>query len=106
VQILALLAAGHDLVVFEFYATDIAGHAQDWEAAEKWLASLDELCASALSALDPASTLALVSDHGNLEDMTHGRHTTNPVLALWIGPEAPAGAFADLTHFGRAVDEA
>jgi hypothetical protein len=104
--VLADLARDHDLVVFEFYATDIAGHAQDWAAAEKWLAALDAMCTTARSQLDAASTVALVSDHGNLEDMTHGRHTTNPALAMWLGPRAPSRPFSDLTHVARAVDEA
>jgi bisphosphoglycerate-independent phosphoglycerate mutase (AlkP superfamily) len=39
-----------------------------------------------LEQLDHAnSLLMLVSDHGNLEDWTTSKHTTNPSLTLLVG---------------------
>jgi 2,3-bisphosphoglycerate-independent phosphoglycerate mutase len=37
---------------------------------------------------DLAQTLIIVtSDHGNVEDCRHGKHTTNPALTLLLGAE-------------------
>ncbi|NLA26673.1 MAG: metalloenzyme, partial [Firmicutes bacterium] len=52
--------------------------------------------------LDPAKTLLIVtSDHGNLEDLSHNRHTLNEVPVLLIGAEPVrhriAPALRDLT---------
>jgi hypothetical protein len=91
---LGRLAATHDLTVFDFYATDIAGHRQDWQAAEKWLDALDLLAATAFAALAAGDTLLLVSDHGNLEDLSTGHHTRNPALGLWLG----AVPWSDASH--------
>lgn len=85
-RILGRLASEHELTIFDFYATDIAGHRQDWNAAEEWLDAVDRLTASAFELLPPGDSLLLVSDHGNLEDLSTGHHTLNPALGVWLGP--------------------
>jgi bisphosphoglycerate-independent phosphoglycerate mutase (AlkP superfamily) len=47
---------------------------------------VDDLLSGVLAARDPATTVLVVSDHGNLEDGRTPAHTTNPVPALAIGP--------------------
>jgi bisphosphoglycerate-independent phosphoglycerate mutase (AlkP superfamily) len=47
---------------------------------------LDEFIAGILDELDlRRSLLLLVSDHGNFEDWTTSKHTTNPALTLLVG---------------------
>jgi hypothetical protein len=82
------VAAEHDLTLFEFFQTDVAGHRRDGAYTELVLARLDAFL-GALAANLPASApschyLALFSDHGNVEDGSMPSHTTNPVpLAIW-----------------------
>lgn len=98
---LAALAQAHDFTLLEHWPTDLAGHRQDALAARDLLTTLDGVLAGLLSAWDADRDLILLtSDHGNLEDLSTRRHTTNPVPLLLIGPEAARRAFAparDLT---------
>ena len=96
---LAALAAGHDLVLWETFMTDLAGHRRWGWSAEEALGRLDGLLAGVLAHRAPELTVLLVSDHGNLEAAGHRSHTSNPVPLLAIGPDAIT--FADL---GR-IDE-
>jgi 2,3-bisphosphoglycerate-independent phosphoglycerate mutase len=85
----------HDLVLFEYFVTDKAGHSQDPERARASLADLDALLAGYLDAMDPArDLLVLTSDHGNLEDLSVRTHTFHPVplLAYGLGADYFAGA--------------
>jgi bisphosphoglycerate-independent phosphoglycerate mutase (AlkP superfamily) len=53
-----------------------------------------------LAVADLAHTSIIVtSDHGNVEDCRHGKHTTNPVLTLLLGADRTYAALrrADLT---------
>jgi hypothetical protein len=84
---LAALAAEHELVLWETFLTDLAGHRREL-AAEAALALVDGLLAGALAALPTGATLLLTSDHGNLEDATTRGHTRNPVPLLAVGPGA------------------
>ncbi len=89
---LARLAAEHDLVLWETFATDLAGHGRlGWTAAEA-LARIDGLLGGLLAARPDDLTVLLTSDHGNLEESDHRRHTRNPVPLLALGPEAAAFA--------------
>jgi hypothetical protein len=105
-RVLASLCETHALVVFEFYGTDIAGHEQDWASAARWLGAFDEMARSALDSLPNATTLLVVSDHGNLEDMTDRRHTTNPALCIWLGDDPPGGPLDSLIDVAPAVRRA
>ncbi|MFN8481942.1 MAG: alkaline phosphatase family protein [Anaerolineae bacterium] len=90
---LARLAQTHDLTVFEFFVTDMAGHRQEEALAEMALTRLDGLLEGALSVLDERRDLLLVtSDHGNLEDQTTSDHTLNPVPGLVWGKNGRAVA--------------
>lgn len=83
---LADVAATHDFTLFEHFMTDMAGHAQDETLALELLATLDAFLGSLLHNVDLDETLVLViSDHGNMEDLSIRTHTVNPVPALLIG---------------------
>lgn len=76
----------HDLVLFEYFLTDKAGHSQDPERARAALSDLDGLLTGYLEAMDPArDLLVLTSDHGNLEDLSVRTHTFHPVPLLAYG---------------------
>lgn len=97
---LALLAREHTLSYFEFWVTDLAGHRQDGDLALNVLQQLDRFLSGLLDYLDLSRSLVLViSDHGNLEDMSTPRHTLNPAMALLIGADhaAVAAQLNDLT---------
>lgn len=88
-EILARLASSHSLTIYELYATDRAGHDQDRKAAVEWLETVDSLCGAVLRQLPLDWRFVLVSDHGNVEDLSTPRHTRNP--ALLVTDLAPAG---------------
>lgn len=89
---LANLARGYDFSLFEYWLSDYAGHGQDMQAACSLLETFDQVLGGLLDAWDDRSGLILfTSDHGNLEDLSTRKHTTNPVPALLIGaPELRA----------------
>jgi hypothetical protein len=98
---LAALAARHDLTLFETFLTDLVGHGRIALGAGDALARLDRFLGGLLAELDARITLVLCSDHGNVEEPEHARHTRNPVPLIAMGPLADhfAGArsIADLT---------
>ncbi len=88
---LAAETATLDFALYEFFLTDKAGHAQDFEAAEEVLNRLERLLQGALQTLDLArDTLVVTSDHGNLEDLSVRTHTRNPIPLLAVGAQAAA----------------
>lgn len=91
---LARIAASHELTLFETFFTDLAGHRRAGATPSEALRRLDGLLAGALAARDPALTVVVTSDHGNLEDDRDTVHTRNPVPLLAVGPLA--GRFAPL----------
>lgn len=92
--LLAGLLRDHDLVVFETFLTDLAGHRRLAMSDHDVLARLDGLVAGVLAELPADATLVLTSDHGNLEDDSHRAHTTNPVPLLAVGEGAATVAAA------------
>ncbi len=103
----ARLLDEHDFVVFEHYATDIAGHRADHEQARQVLEQLDAFLGGAVEVADLERTLIIVtSDHGNLEDLSSRKHTLNPVPTLLIGGDhrAVGARIRDLTHIAPAVE--
>ncbi len=81
---LARLAAQYDLVLYESFLTDLAGHGRVDPA---WvLVRLDAFLGGILDARSPDTTLVVCSDHGNLEDAGTKIHTTNPVPLLAVRP--------------------
>ena len=98
---LARLAGGHRFTLYETFLTDLAGHRRWGLEPAGAVARLDGLLAGILAARAPDLTVLLTSDHGNLEEAGHGRHTRNPVPLLAVGPAA--GAFAALTRLDEVA---
>jgi hypothetical protein len=98
-QRLAALTEDYDLVLFETFLPDLAGHRR--MEPEYVLTRLDAFLGGALAQRRPDTTLVVCSDHGNLEDTSSKAHTTNPVPLLAVGPGAryfeSATAITDVT---------
>jgi 2,3-bisphosphoglycerate-independent phosphoglycerate mutase len=82
---LARIAASHDLTLFAHYSTDHVGHRGSHADAVAAVERVDRFLAGVLAALPVDVLVFVVSDHGNLEDVTRG-HTANPALGLVAGP--------------------
>lgn len=95
-QRLSALAQSLDLAVFEYWLSDYAGHKQEMAKAVQILEGLDQVLAGLLSSWNTQDDLILVtSDHGNLEDLSTRRHTSNSVPAILIGSETSREKFAN-----------
>jgi 2,3-bisphosphoglycerate-independent phosphoglycerate mutase len=81
---LARLARSADLTVFAHYLTDTVGHKGGMAGAVAVLERVDRFLGGVLDALDAGTTVAVFSDHGNVEDV-RGGHTRNPALGLLLG---------------------
>jgi hypothetical protein len=99
---LARLATAYDLVLYESFLTDLAGHRR---IEPEWVLSrLDAFLGALLAHRSPQTTLVVCSDHGNLEDATTKSHTTNPVPLLVLGPAADRFRSAtDITDVAPAI---
>lgn len=99
---LARLAAERDLVFYESFLTDLAGHRRI--EAEWVLTRLDAFLGSVLAHRSDEMTVVVCSDHGNVEDATTKAHTTNPVPLLVVGPAAERFAAAEsITDVAPAI---
>jgi hypothetical protein len=87
-QRLARLSRDYDLVLYESFLPDAVGHRKDLETALQVLDMLDRFFAGLLEEVGPTVTVVMSSDHGNLEELTVGIHSTNPVPLLAVGPAA------------------
>lgn len=98
---LAHFSVRNDFVLFEYWLTDRAGHAQDMPGAVDVLERFDRMLAGLLNTMDISRTLLLItSDHGNVEDLSTKSHTRNVVPLILHGKPAPSLASAvgsDLT---------
>jgi hypothetical protein len=100
------IAQPYDFVFFEHWMTDVYGHDGALAAAVAMLQRFDGFLDGLVAAADLAHTLIIVaSDHGNVEDCSHGKHTTNPALALLIGGQRQqyAERIHALTDFAPVV---
>lgn len=84
----------YDLVLYEYYLTDKAGHTKELENAQRVLKTLDEFLLHIIKNKRREDILVITSDHGNLEDLSVKTHTRNdvPLFVLGEGVEA----FADI----------
>ena len=105
---LARLAASHDFSLFEYWATDYAGHKQDMRWALEQLEVFDGVLGGLVDSWDMAQGLILItSDHGNMEDLSTRRHTDASVPGLLIGSRRAREEFArgltNLTGIAPAI---
>ena len=85
---LAELAQGYDFSMFEYWASDYAGHKQNMDWAIEQLEVFDGVLEGLVKNWDLDDDLILItSDHGNMEDLSTRRHTDAKVPGLVIGAE-------------------
>jgi 2,3-bisphosphoglycerate-independent phosphoglycerate mutase len=85
-EVLVAQSLRHDFAMIDYYLTDDAGHAQDFAAADAALADLDRFLRTVVERLPERTSLFVVSDHGNLEDLRSRNHTLARVPLLVFGP--------------------
>jgi bisphosphoglycerate-independent phosphoglycerate mutase (AlkP superfamily) len=75
----------HDLILYEYFLTDFAGHAQNFQRSIDEIRKVEKVIIALLNRINLNSTiLIVVSDHGNIEDISTKSHTTNPAfLGIW-----------------------
>lgn len=105
-QKLAAIAKGYDFSLFEYWASDYAGHRQEMENAIQQMEIFDEVLAGLVEDWDDGLIL-VTSDHGNMEDLSTRRHTDSDVPALVIGDRAAREEFTQgmkaLTDIAPAI---
>jgi len=96
------LSRHYDFSFFPHWATDIVGHRGPIEEAVRLLERFDAVIAGVLSAWrDDEGLIIITSDHGNMEEINHRRHTENDVPTVIIGSEKQV--FHDLTDLAGLV---
>jgi len=94
---IAAIAAEHDFSFFEHWPTDQTGHRGTLAEAVAHLEAVDAVLGGLLAAWDDAHGLLIItSDHGNLEEKGHRRHTRNPVPTILVGRDH--ATYAPLVH--------
>jgi hypothetical protein len=102
-RVLSSMLDEHDLVLYEYFLTDLVGHRGTREQKVEQARRIEDLVDADLGAVDLSRhRVAVVSDHGNLEDGATGSHTLNPVPFLAWGSESKelvdrVGSFEELT---------
>lgn len=75
-----------DFVHFEHYLADEAGHARDRVHAVEALHAFERFLREVLAQRPSDAQVLVVSDHGNVEDLSVRTHTLNRVPVLSFGP--------------------
>ena len=105
-QKLSALAKEYDFALFEYWASDYAGHKQQMDEAIYLMETFDSVLGGLVDSWDNGLIL-MTSDHGNMEDMSTRRHTDANVPALVIGERAAREEFTrgvqDLTDIAPAI---
>lgn len=103
---LGILAKEYDFSLFEYWASDYAGHKQQMDEAIRLMEAFDSVLGGLIEVWDDGLIL-VTSDHGNMEDLSTRRHTDADVLALVIGEKAAREEFTrgmkDLTDIAPAI---
>ncbi|HEY8500540.1 MAG TPA: peptidase [Clostridia bacterium] len=79
------ISRDYDFTLFEFFVSDIAGHSQDMDKAVSILERLDRFTGALVKQMDlDKEVFVIVSDHGNIEDLSIPTHTMNPVPVFFV----------------------
>jgi 2,3-bisphosphoglycerate-independent phosphoglycerate mutase len=105
---LAELANQYDFSLFEYWASDYAGHKQDMDSAVRQLERFDNVLKGLLETWqNEDGIILLTSDHGNMEDLSTRRHTAANVPLLLFGDKDQRRKFQkgihDLTGIAPAI---
>ena len=80
------ISYNNDLTLFEYFLSDKAGHSGDYDKSRKMLFRFQRLLKVVHQNMNyEDDTLIMVSDHGNIEDLSVSSHTYNPVPLLVKG---------------------
>lgn len=81
------IARVNDFTLYEFFQTDVSGHAMDYARACNVLRLYDKFLGSLVRLVEVAGiTLVMTADHGNIESVNDRGHTRNPVPFITLGP--------------------
>lgn len=103
---IAHLARRYHFSFFEHWPTDTRGHRGSLAEAAAHLETIDAVIGGLLAAWeDEKGLLIITSDHGNIEDKTHRKHTRNSVPTILIGKDHAQHAVRihNLTDIATAV---
>ena len=88
-KILAGFLQNYNFTLYEYFQTDTSGHGRTRRSPDNIIAELDGMIASILGNIDlEQHTVAICSDHGNIEDLSVHTHTRNPVPFISWGKNA------------------
>lgn len=90
------------------WMTDYVGHRGTLEQSVDMLETFDSVMAGVLDAWDDDEGLVLfTSDHGNMENMSHGKHTEAdvPTLIIGNGKDEFADGFSQLVDFVPRMEQ-
>ncbi|NDJ53707.1 MAG: metalloenzyme domain-containing protein [Chloroflexi bacterium] len=107
-QRIVSMAREADFTFFDNWLTDYIGHRGTLKDAIDQLQTLDAVLAAILDAwADDEGLIILTSDHGNMEEMGHRKHTENLVPTVVIGSQRDAFAdgLSDLSDFAPRILE-
>ncbi|MGB1252649.1 MAG: hypothetical protein ACPG8W_18695 [Candidatus Promineifilaceae bacterium] len=107
-QHIAALAQEYTFSFIDHWPTDHLGHRGPMSRAIKHLEHIDQVLAGILSSWDHKNGLLIItSDHGNIEDLSQRRHTTNPVPTILFGQAHAhfATQITDLTDIATVVKQ-
>jgi hypothetical protein len=103
---LATLARVYDFALFEYWASDYAGHKQEMDNAIRLMETFDAVLGGLVDVWTDGLIL-VTSDHGNVEDLSTRKHTAADVPALLIGEKEARQEFTrnlkDLTDIAPAI---
>jgi len=79
----------HDLILYEYFLTDKAGHSKDMNYSIAEINKIESLIFNVAQIIDLTDTSLIVcSDHGNIENIQSKSHTLNPAFfAVWTKRE-------------------
>ena len=103
---LAAIIQKHDFTLFEYWLTDHAGHRREMKFAVDVLERFDSFLNGILDSVNLRDTLiVLISDHGNIEDLSTKSHTRNPVPCIALGTKRQefVSRIKNLTHITPAI---
>lgn len=95
-----------NLIFFEYFVTDHAGHSQEMPMAVEMLERMDGFISGMLQKFDfEKDIILMISDHGNIEDLSIKTHTKNPVPLIVIGKQHFyfSSRIKNLTHILPAI---
>lgn len=106
-QALGRLATEYDFSLFEYWASDYAGHKQQMETAIGLMETFDGVLGGLVDSWNHDGLILVTSDHGNMEDLSTRKHTDADVPALVIGNKKARDEFTsklkELTDIAPAI---